>query len=575
MTSENYTQIVRWPTTATTPTTLEGNATTTTTTTTQSQTDVTLQTLDIIVVAIYIAILMLGFTGNLMVVHYFGFHNKVRRLYHIYLIHLAVADLISATVTSGYFVSSVVSGYTWLLGEFSCKLITLIAPVTVNVSAWILVSIAHERYRGIISPFKPRLTKLRIHMTVAAIWVFSFLVLTPYALSINLVGASCHVSWKSPIYELSYAAATLVVQSLVPIIYMTFTVTRILNVLRNRMIETNPTASKYSNFSRETSFMSSSYQPTDVSTRYGGVAVEASVEETETNRLISRRRGTEDHICNGAKLTLQSKAKTLSVPSLIVSINSEGNDKESCVFNITKPTMHHSRTNLKKTQSVFLLPEQNQLQRQKQRQIATSQSSNHLCMTTTIDNNNTPQKLKPQQQRCSVKYTLDHEQNYDNSSQSGSFRGRGEGMKRRIRASISRSRESVYNRIRKLLHHNKTDKSRKRNPVRQQQRIAMLIVTFSVFVVCSLPYNIFYIVAIVIYDFVKDHTQLVLLRNFHVWLSTLVVSNTIMNCFIYAGMDKGFQIYIRRIFTCTWYKYKQEEKLRKKNRGSLTASIRK
>ena len=533
MTTTNLTSLsVRWPSTVATNIT-----------TTAPPVSVTsMKTLDIIVVAIYIAILVFGFSGNLMVVHYFGFHNKVRRLYHFYLIHLAVSDLISATVTSGYFVLSVVSNYTWHLGEFSCKLITLIAPVTVNVSAWILVSIAHERYRGIISPFKARLTKLQIHLTVAAIWVCSFIILTPYALSINLKGLSCHVSWKNPVYELTYAVATLIVQSLVPIFYMTFTVTRILYVLRNRMTETKARTpnSKHSNFSRNTSFMSNSYQTTVTTS---SAKYNEDVKDRETERLISQRRKNGDNIsCDIAKLTLQTKAKALSVPSLIISINKEGNNEVPRCFDIT--SKQNEFTTLKKTQSVFLLPQR------LPPQVNVETPKNPICK----NNSSTTRKSD---MTCT---TQD-----DTLNQSSSIRG---SMRRKIEIAPT---ESAYKRFRKIFQVDSV--KMKTNRARQQQRIAMLVVTFSVFVVCSLPYNVFYIIAIVIYDFIKDHTQLALLRNFHIWLSTLVVLNTIVNCFIYAGMDRGFQIYCKRIFTCKWYKYKEEERLRKRNRGSL--SIRK
>lgn len=527
-----------WFPSSPTPTTVAAAITNITTTHTPHDYVAPMKTLDIIVVAIYIAILVFGFSGNIMVVHYFGFHNKVRRLYHFYLIHLAIADLISATVTSGYFVSSVVSSYTWHLGEFSCKLITLIAPVTVNVSAWILVSIAHERYRGIISPFKPRLTKLHIHITVAAIWVCSFIVLTPYALSINLEGLSCHVKWKSPVYELSYAVATLIVQSLIPISYMTYTVTRILYVLRNRMTETNvrAPASKYSNFSRETSFMSNSYQPTEtavVTTKYDKDSDDEKAETSgETRRLISQRRKTGDHICcDLEKLTQQSRAKTLSVPSLIISINNTSHHHQT--------TKQNAQQTLKKTQSVYLLPHKSP----PQEKLASNNNKNYGRSTTTTQDNSFSRTNQSSTIRGSVRYRIETPTN-------------------------DKPTQSVYRRFRNIFHQG--DAKTKSNPARQQQRIAMLVVTFSAFVVCSLPYNVFYIIAIIIYDFIKDHTQLALLRNFHVWLSTLVVSNTIMNCFIYAGMDRGFQIYCKRIFTCTWHKYKEEEQLRKRNRGSMS-----
>eukprot|EP00111_Clytia_hemisphaerica_P006256 TCONS_00018111-protein len=543
-------------------------STTNITTVTYEQ-NTSLSTSDFIVVTIYIIILVFGFSGNLIVVHYFGFRNKVRRLYHIYLIHLAIADLISATVTSVYFMLSVVSGYTWYLGEFSCKLISIIAPVTVNVSAWLLVSIAHERYRGIISPFKPRLTKLRIHLTVAAIWFVSFLILTPYALSVRLSEGWCRMSWSSPVYELTYAVVTLVFQSLLPIIYMTFTVTRILHVLRNRMTEGNvhvSTRSKLSNFSRETSFMSNSFH-TSTTTKYSSsqeiqrgekqhctLMEENSPCQQNSPHLTYEQPSPNTHRQQNlspislnstiSQLRTESKAKTLSVPSLVVAMEYSVKNKQK-LYEVADCSPTNLEPLLKKTQSVLL----------SRKKFSQNDSPTYFDIQNTSENKQTRSRSP------SVEETIPEKP----FSTAPSFRRGGS-----VRITEPRSnRGSIYRKFCKLF---TSDSKTKGNPVRQQQRIAMLVVTFSVFVVCSLPYNMFYVAAIVIYDFVKDHTQLDLLRHFHVWLSTLVVSNSIMNCFIYAGMDKGFQTYCKRIITC---KCGRKEDIRRIGRGSPTrGSIR-
>ena len=62
--------------------------------------------------------------------------------------------------------------------------------------------------------------------------------------------------------------------------------------------------------------------------------------------------------------------------------------------------------------------------------------------------------------------------------------------------------------------------------------------------VCSIPYNVFQVVAAVLiqelpYD---DHINVFnVLGRIHPWLSLLFISNGFLNCFIYAGMDKGFR----------------------------------
>ena len=528
-----------------------------------------LSTSDIIVIFIYMAILVFGFSGNLLVVHFFGFKNKVERLYHIYLIHLAVADLISATVTSGYFIFTVVSGHVWYLGEFSCKLISVIGPVTVNVSAWLLVSIAHERYRGIISPFKPRLTKLRIHLTVAAIWFVSFLILIPYALSIQLVDGWCRMQWSSPAYELTYAVGTLVVQSLVPIIYMTYTVNRILHVLRNRMVRCGLHVynSKHSNFSRETSFMTSPIPTTSEGTNSSSLLKknQNSEEDNESNERdflmdhdLSKAKETDKQYSQGL-CRLAASHSSGSAPNLSREISP---NKSSGKTTLSQNALHNKR-------NISALNKKIDLKRMRS-SMQSRRTENNICVQSPKQHVSTSEDMLRNALELSVKFKSESEIKPNNTQTSTAATG---GLSQRFsriftfdshdsksiphssNTSMSLNHQrggSIYQRLHRMFlpgDHNNNNK-KKLNSARQRQRIAMLVVTFSVFVVCSLPYNLFYVAAIVIYDLVKDHSQFELLQNINLWVSTLVVSNSIMNCFIYAGMDNGFKLYCKRLVTC-------------------------
>lgn len=533
-----------------------------------------LSTSDIIVIFIYTAILIFGFLGNLLVVHFFGFKNRVKRLYHIYLIHLAVADLISATVTSGYFIFTVVSGHTWYLGEFSCKLISVIGPVTVNVSAWLLVSIAHERYRGITSPLKPRLSKLRIHVTVAAIWFVSFLILIPYVLSIHLVDGWCRMQWSSPAYELTYAAGTLVVQSLVPIIYMTYTVQRILHVLRNRMVMSEPTKinnSKHSNLLPETSFMSS-LQNSEANTNSSSTCLHSEGKESnETSERDSFLRKENTQPCH-RPYRLDSKVKiSNSFPNLSRAISNDDNPISALTTRLLgRPTTVQNKLNefsfpisiLNRTRKAISTP---------QRKHATHNhnSAEHTCTSQDFETNHTFEPITKNKNESPMvtennKNTTIGRENKNHCNHIHSC------LHTTISGGLSQQKgSSVYQRFRRIF---TPADSQKLNSFRQRQRISMLVVTFSVFVVCSLPYNLFYVSAIVIYDLVQDHSQFVLLQNINLWVSTLVVSNSIMNCFIYAGMDNGFKTYCKRLVTCCCdinARPRHQNNLKNKRRGTV------
>ena len=100
-------------------------------------------------------------------------------------------------------------------------------------------------------------------------------------------------------------------------------------------------------------------------------------------------------------------------------------------------------------------------------------------------------------------------------------------------------------------------KSRQSMRVKSQMTTQTLLLAFAVFVICSLPYNIFYVVAVYMFRF-GIYTPEEMLRHSDVygkiefWLSYLVVLNSVMNCIIYAGKFPTFRrfIFAKVFFFC-------------------------
>lgn len=76
-----------------------------------------------------------------------------------------------------------------------------------------------------------------------------------------------------------------------------------------------------------------------------------------------------------------------------------------------------------------------------------------------------------------------------------------------------------------------------------------LLIAFGVFVLCSLPYNLLYVIAVVMFRFDVYSTtekmhQIQIYDQVGFWLSYLVVLNSVMNCLIYAGKFPTFRRFI-------------------------------
>ena len=182
---------------------------------------------DIFLIVIFVVIFVVGLISNILVIRYYGFYNKQKLRYHIYLIHLAVTDLICSIV------SPVVDVYDALTGaslhwDTALVIGTSVSPIAVTVSAWIIVSIAYERYRGIVTPLKARWTKFRIHVMVIVIWLASIVTLIPHILFMASV-----IEFKHRL-ALYMSILVLVLQSVLPVAFIAFAVTNILQTLSKR-----------------------------------------------------------------------------------------------------------------------------------------------------------------------------------------------------------------------------------------------------------------------------------------------------------------------------------------------------
>ncbi len=201
----------------------------------------------VVLIVIYSVIFTCGVTGNITIICFFS--RKVKKtLYDSYIIHLAIADLLAAFFTPFRVILSMLMFKNGLsFSETTCKAISAIEPITVNASAWILTSIAIERYRGIVLPLRRRYSRIRIHSTVCIIWVASIIFYIPYinSTSTTFKRKHCLSNWRSPYGELAFNITVLCVQSLIPLGIMCYTISKIAESLKERNLIRRMTNQKF------------------------------------------------------------------------------------------------------------------------------------------------------------------------------------------------------------------------------------------------------------------------------------------------------------------------------------------
>lgn len=127
---------------------------------------------------VYGAVLLLGLTGNGLVLTVLLKRWKTLRITEIYLVHLSLADLL-LLLTLPFAVTQAVAG--WFFGEFLCKLLGLINRLNLVCGSLLLACIGFDRYLAVVHAI-PSLQSRRpriVHLTCALLWLLCLSVSMP------------------------------------------------------------------------------------------------------------------------------------------------------------------------------------------------------------------------------------------------------------------------------------------------------------------------------------------------------------------------------------------------------------
>lgn len=127
----------------------------------------------IMVIAFFSVIFALGFTGNVSVLGSILKWRRLRNPCGLLLANIAVADLGVAILAAPLRIADLYL-HGWPFGEALCRLILPLQDVMVCVSVITHSTIAFERYRATVMPFKERLSTSKIKYVNLGIWLFCY-----------------------------------------------------------------------------------------------------------------------------------------------------------------------------------------------------------------------------------------------------------------------------------------------------------------------------------------------------------------------------------------------------------------
>ncbi|KAI1721443.1 7 transmembrane receptor (rhodopsin family) domain-containing protein [Ditylenchus destructor] len=179
-----------------------------------------------VMIVAFCIIFCLSVVGNSVVVVVILQQRSMRSVTNLYLLNLALSDLLLSVVCMPpTLVSSLV--YCWVFGDILCKLLAYLQPVVVTASAYTLAAIAAERYYAICKPLHSRVWHTRSHAMaiIGLVWLISlatnFLMLFMYELrTYNRNGLNCSPKYDPPVHFVYQIYMTLVLL-IVPLVIMT------------------------------------------------------------------------------------------------------------------------------------------------------------------------------------------------------------------------------------------------------------------------------------------------------------------------------------------------------------------
>lgn len=160
--------------------------------------------------------------------------QKLRTSTNFYIMNLAIADLAVTIVCIPFDVAVQENGYVWPFGRFLCHIIYPIMTMCTFASVGTLTAIAYNRYTAISRPMRMQAGRKRAKITIAAIWVLSFLFVLPYITVLTKRNSRCVETW-SELHSRLYTSFIFVFQYVIPLSIISLAYIKIaIQLRRNR-----------------------------------------------------------------------------------------------------------------------------------------------------------------------------------------------------------------------------------------------------------------------------------------------------------------------------------------------------
>lgn len=127
--------------------------------------------------------IVVGTTGNCLVVLVVIFNREMRSSTNLFIASLSVADfLVTGICMPIFFGYNIIAWPSWVFGDVTCWMVSYLVHVSVMASALSLLAISYDRFIFVYFPTKKFMTMRRAKCIICLIWLTSPFLLLPSAL---------------------------------------------------------------------------------------------------------------------------------------------------------------------------------------------------------------------------------------------------------------------------------------------------------------------------------------------------------------------------------------------------------
>ncbi|KAG8307197.1 hypothetical protein J6590_028472 [Homalodisca vitripennis] len=179
---------------------------------------------EVILICIYGFLMVSGLSANLIVSFVVARRPQMHTPRNLYIVNLTVSDMTLCLICMPFTLVSILSRQ-WTLGLALCKLVPVIQGTNIMVSVGTITVIALDRYLTIVRGQEGTNSRRRVITSIVMVWLVSALatlpvafyqVVEPLMFHRVVLYETCLERWPSQQLKISYAAAVLLVQAVIP-----------------------------------------------------------------------------------------------------------------------------------------------------------------------------------------------------------------------------------------------------------------------------------------------------------------------------------------------------------------------